>query len=146
MFRLSVLLCGLLLTVGIGRADWQELQALDRNAPILVISGFVTDAGKFISSTHDSVLVDTRAGQVKVAKDDIDEIFVFRSRTERVRSGLVWGGVAAGATAAAMFPTFARFSNPNFAAPAMFTVSNGASLGVLRYQTAKMKRIYRRTK
>jgi hypothetical protein len=117
-------------------------------APILVKSGFVTDAGRFIRSTSDSVSIDTRNGQITLAKDDddIDEVIVFRSRSDRTRKGLLWGGVAAAVTAAAMFPMFANFSNPNFVIPSTFTAANGASVGLGSYRSAKTKRIYRRAK
>ena len=132
--------------LGVGRADWQDVQAVEPGAPILLKSGFVTDAGKFVRSTSDSVSIDTRSGQVTVAKDDIDEVFVFRSRSERARKGLLWGGVAAAATAAALFPIAANLSRPNFVAPSILTASNGASVGLGSYWGGKTKRIYRRTK
>jgi hypothetical protein len=146
MTRLSVLIGGFLLTLGVVRADWQQVQSVEPGTPILVKSGFVSDAGKFVRSTPDSVLIDTRAGQVTVAKDDIDEVLVFRSRPNRVRSGLLWGGVAAGVTAAAMFPMFAGLSSPNYVVPSTMTAANGASFGLGGYMRGKTKRIYRRTR
>jgi hypothetical protein len=143
---LYFLICGSLLTLGIGRADWQQVESLVAGTPILVKSGFVTDAGKLLRSAPDSISIDTRAGQVTVAKNDIDEVIVFRSRADRVRKGLLWGGVAAGVTAAVMFPIFARLSSPNFVAPSTLTVANGVSLGIGGYRTSQIKRIYRRTK
>ncbi len=50
---------------------------MDPGAPILVKSGFVTDAGTFVRSASDSVSIHTRNGQVTIAKDDIDEVIVF---------------------------------------------------------------------
>jgi hypothetical protein len=144
MIRLRFLILALLL-VGIGRADWQEVQSVKPGAPILVVSGFVTDAGKFVRSTTDSLSIETRAGEVTLAKDDIDEVVVFRSRTDRIRSGLLWGGVAAAATAAVLFPMTARLSNPHYGASSAVTASNGAAIGVGRYVSSKTKRIYRRT-
>src|SRR5262245_45051081 len=146
MLRFCSLVCGSLLALGVTRADWQDVQSLDPGAPILVKSGFVTDAGRFLRSTSDSVSIDTRNGQVTVAKDDIDEVIVFRSRSDRARKGLLWGGVAAAATAAVMFPLFANLSNPNFVVPSTLTAANGASVGLGSYRSAKTKRIYRRTK
>ena len=63
---------------------------MDPGAPILVKSGFVTDAGTFVRSASDSVSIHTRNGQVTIAKDDIDEVIVFRSRSDRTRKGLLW--------------------------------------------------------
>ena len=146
MSRFCFLIFGCLLTFGEGRADWQEVQSVSPGAPISVKLGFVTDAGKFVRSTSDSVSIDTRNGQVTIAKDDIDEVIVFRSRADRTRKGLLWGGVAAGVTAAVMFPIFAGLSTPNFVAPSVLTAANGASMGLGSYRGAKTKRIYRRTK
>jgi hypothetical protein len=146
MLRYWFLICGSLLTLGVGRADWQDVQSLGPGAPILVKSGFVTDAGTFVRSTSDSVSIHTRSGQVTIAKDDIDEVTVFRSRSDRTRKALLWGGVSAAATAAVMFPIFANFSNPNFIAPSTLTATNGALVGFGNYRNAKTKRIYRRSK
>jgi hypothetical protein len=146
MLRFCFLICSSLLTFGVGRADWQDVKSVDPGAPILVKSGFVTDAGRFVRSTSDSVTIDTRNGQVTVAKDDIDEVIVFRSHSDRTRKGLLWGGVAAGVTAAAMFPIFANFPSPNFVVPSTLTAANGAAVGLSSYRNGKTKRIYRRTK
>jgi hypothetical protein len=89
--------------------------------------------------------IETRAGEVTLAKDDIDEVVVFRSRTDRIRSGLLWGGVAPAATAAALFPMTARLSTPQYGAASALTASHGTTFGVGRYVTSKTKRIYRRT-
>jgi len=130
----------------VGRADWQDVQSVDPGAPILVKSGFVTDAGTFVRSASDSVSIHTRNGQVTIAKDDIDEVIVFRSRSDRTRKGLLWGGVAAATTAAVMFPIFANFSNPNFIVPSALTATNGSMFGIANYRSSKTKRIYQRTK
>ena len=145
MLRFCFLIVGCLLTFGVGRADWQEVQSVNPGAPISVKSGFVTDAGRFVRATSDSVSIETRNGQIIIAKDDIDEVIVFRSRADRTRKGLLWG-VAAGVTAAALFPIVASFSSPNFVAPSVLTAANGASVGLGSYRGAKTKRIYRRSK
>jgi hypothetical protein len=144
MIRVGLLICGLLLTSVIGSADWRQLQAVDSGTAILVNSGFLSDAGKLVSSTADSVIIETRNGHVTVARDDIDEVFVFRSRHDRMRSGLLWGGVAAGVTAAVIFPIFARLTNPSLVAPTTLTATNGVSIGLTRYMSGKTKRIYHR--
>jgi hypothetical protein len=146
MVRFCLLFCGVILTAGIGFADWRQVQSLDAGTPILVRSGFVADAGKLVRSTPDSVLIDTRTGQVTVAKDDIDEVIVFRSRSARIRRGALAGGVAAGATAAVAFPLFSTFQHSNIAAPTIMTAVNGFSLGFGGYMGGKTKRIYRRSK
>lgn len=146
MVRLCILFCGVILTAGIVLADWQQVQAIDPGTAILVRSGFVTDAGKLVRSTPDSILIDTRTGQVTVAKNDIDEVIVFRARAARVRRGALWGGVAAGATAALTFPVFATSSHSNVATPTIMTVANGFSFGLGGYMGGKTKRLYRRSK
>ena len=145
MIRLCFLIVGACLTAGIGLADWRQVQLLDPGTPILVRAGFVIDAGKLVRSTPDSVLIETRAGQVTVVKDDIDEVVIFRSRPDRVRRGVLWGAIAAGVTAAISFPVFANSSRPNLATPSMLTVSNGATFGLSGYMQ-KTQRIYRRSK
>jgi hypothetical protein len=44
-------------------ADWQQVESMRPCAPILVRSGFVTDAGKFVGATADAVTVETQRGQ-----------------------------------------------------------------------------------
>jgi hypothetical protein len=144
MTGVCLLISALLLSSGIASADWQQLQTVDPGAPILVNSGFLSDAGKFVNATADSVIIETRNGHVTLAKDDVDEVFVFRSRNDRVRSGLLWGGVAAGVTAAVLFPMAARLSTASLTVPTSLTVSNGTSIGLARYMSGKTKRIYRR--
>ena len=110
----------------------------------MVHSGFMTDAGKFVSATAESVVVDTMAGAVTIAKNDIDRVVVFRSRGERVHADLLKGGIAAGLTAAALFPPPATLSRPHYIVPAASTAVNGAALGFTGYFTGRYKRIYRR--
>lgn len=139
-----ILILAALFLGGVARADWQQVQSLRTGEPIMVHSGFVTDAGKFVSATSDAVVLDTRAGAVTVAKGDIDDVLVYRSHGERVHSGLLKGGIAAGLTAALLFPLSAGLAHPTYAAPAAATASNGASVGLVGYLFGRTKRIYRR--
>ena len=120
------------------------MTALKPGSAILVQSGFVTDAGEFVSATGTSVVVKTRTGQVTIAKDEIDDVQVLRARGDRVRAGLLWGGVMAGATAGMMFPLTARLTNPHYLPAGIMTAANGTSIGLSRYRYLKTKRIYRR--
>jgi hypothetical protein len=140
---IAVCIC-VALAPAIGRADWQEVQSFAVGEPILVRTGFVVDAGKFVSATPDSVVVQTQTGPVTVAKSDVDEVLVFRSAHDRVTSGLIWGGVAAGATAAVFFPLTATMTHPNYGLAALVTASNGAVLGLGHGIFVRTKRIYRR--
>jgi hypothetical protein len=128
----------------IGRADWQEVQSVQPGAPILVQSGFLSDAGKFVSATTDTLVVETRAGLVTISKGDIDQVLVFRSKHERLNNGLFWGGVAAGVTAAAFFPLMASLSHSNYALAGSLTATNGTTIGLTRFVGTRVKRIYRR--
>jgi hypothetical protein len=146
MTNRSILLCAALLSMAaVGRADWQQVESIMPGAPILVRAGFVTDAGKFVSATADAVTVDTQTGRFTVRKNDVDDVLVFRSRSERVHRALLIGGVAAGATAAAFFPLFSTLAHPDYAIPAITTAGNGASFGLVGFRTGLTKRIYRRT-
>jgi hypothetical protein len=145
MLRHSMLLfAALLLTEGIGRADWQQVQSVQIGAPILVQSGFVSDAGKFVSATTDALVVETRTGTVTLPKGDIDQVLVFRSKRDRANAGLLWGGVAAGATAAVFFPLTARLVHPSYVAAGIVTATNGTTIGLTRYIANRTKQIYRR--
>lgn len=146
MIRSVVLLGGFLLSLGTACADWQELQSMKPGTPILVNSGFVSDAGKLVRTTPDALSIETRTGQVTVAKDDIDEVFVFRTRPDRIRSGLLWGGIAAGVTAAVVFPVASSLTKPQYLTSALVTATNGTSIGIARIASSKVKRIYQRGK
>src|SRR5260370_849777 len=108
---LLVLFCGIF-AAGFAFADWTAVQAIEPGAPIMVRSGFVTDAGRFVSATADAVVVETRAGKSTIGKDEIDDVIVYRSQKDRTHRALLWGGIAAGGTAAAFFPLTARLANP----------------------------------
>lgn len=138
-----ILVSALFLIAGVSQADWQQVQAIQAGAPIMVRSGFVTDAGKFISAGADSVTVEMQTGQVTVRKADVDEVFVIRSHAERVHRGLLIGGIAAGATAAALFPLNATFAHPEYAFPSAMTAGNGVTFGLMGSRN-RFKRIYRR--
>ena len=145
MLRQAVVVLAVLVVFGgIVRADWQQVQSIQPGEPILVQSGFVSDAGKFVSATADELVVETRAGNVTVPKADIDQVFVFRSRLDRINGGLIWGGVAAGATAGVLFPLAARMVRPSYATAATVTAINGTSIGLARFIGNRTKRIYRR--
>ena len=116
---------------------------MQAGAPVMVRSGFVTNAGKFVRATADAVTVETQSGQVTVQKADVDDVYVFRSHVERVHKGLLFGGVAAAATAATFFPLTATFVHPSYIAPSVFTASNGVTFGLVGSRN-RVKRIYRR--
>lgn len=138
-----LLTVGLFLLSGVGRANWQQVQAMQTGAPIMVRSGFVTDAGKFVRASADDVTVQTQTSQVTVKRSDVDEVYVFRSHAERVHRGLLFGGIAAGVSAAAFFPLFATLAHPSYVIPAVTTASDGVSFGLVG-SLNRYKRIYRR--
>jgi hypothetical protein len=138
-----LLVTALFLLAGMCRADWQQVQAMQAGAPVMVRSGFVTNAGKFVRAGADAVTVETQTGEVTVQKSDVDEIFVFRSHAERVHRALLFGGIAAGAAAAASFPFAASVAHPNYLVPSMLMASNGVGLGLVSSRN-RVKRIYRR--
>jgi hypothetical protein len=131
------------LVAGVGRANWQQVEAMQSGAPIMVQSGFVTNAGKFVSATADAVTVQTQAGQVTVQKADVDDVYSFRSHAERVHRSLLFGGVTAGITAATLFPLASTFAHPNYAFASAFTAGNGVSVGLIS-SLNRVKHIYRR--
>ncbi len=144
MFKQAILLiAAMFLVAGVGRADWRQVEALQAGAPIMVRSGFVTNAGKFAGATADAVIVETQTGQVTVQKADVDEVYGFRSHTERVHRGLLFGGVAAGAAAAVFFPLTSTLVHPSYVGPSLVTASNGVSLGLIGFSN-RTKRLYRR--
>jgi len=138
-----LLVAALFLLAGIGRADWQQVEAMQAGAPIMVRSGFVTNAGKFVSASADAGTVQTQSGQATVQKVDVDDVFVFRSHAERLHRGLLFGGVAAGAAAAAFFPLTATLAHPNYIVPSVITASDGVTFGLIGSRN-RVKRIYRR--
>jgi len=117
---------------------------LDPGAAILVQSGFVSDAGKFVSATVDAVIVEIRTGQVTIAKNEIDRAYLFRSRNERIKAGFLWGGIAAGGTAAIMFPVVAQAANPRYTSAGIMTAAQGVAIGAGRMRAFATKRIYQR--
>jgi hypothetical protein len=133
----------LFLLAGVGRADWQQVEAMQVGAPIMVSSGFVTNAGKFVHASADEVTFQTQTVEVTVQKADVDQVYAMRSKAERVHRGLLFGGVAAGVAAAAMFPLASTIVRPNYVVPSVLTASNGASFGFTGY-LSRAKRIYRR--
>jgi hypothetical protein len=139
----TLLVAALFLLAGVGRADWQEVEAMQAGAPVMVRSGFVTNAGKFVRASADAVTVETQSGQVTVQKADVDDVYVFRSHAERVHKGLLFGGVAAAATAATFFPLTATLVHPSYIVPSVVTASNGVTLGLVGSRN-RVKRIYRR--
>lgn len=141
-----VLFAALLVVEGIARADWQQVQSVQPGVPILVQSGFVADAGTFVSATADTLVVETRAGKVTVPKTDIDQVLVFRSKRDRANSGLLWGGVVAGATAATFFPLTARLVHPSYITAGTMTAANGTTIGLTRFIVNRTMRIYRRNR
>ena len=46
---------------------------MQAGAPVMVRSGFVTNAGKFVRADADAVTMETQNGQVTVHKADVDE-------------------------------------------------------------------------
>src|SRR5438270_9701012 len=96
-----LLATGLFLLTGVGRADWRHVEEMQAGAPIMVHAGFVTNSGKFVRASPDAITVQTQSGDVIVLKADVDDVYIFRPHTERVHKGLLIGGIAAGATAAA---------------------------------------------
>jgi hypothetical protein len=143
MLKQAVLLASaLFLLTSVSRADWQQVEAVQAGAPVMVRSGFVTNAGKFVRADADAVTVETQTGQVTVQKADVDDVYVFRSHAERVHRGLLFGGVTAGATAAVFFPFTAALLHPNYVAPSVMTASNGVMLGFAGSRS-RVKRIYR---
>lgn len=138
-----LLSAALFLLAGVGRADWQQVEAMQAGAPIMIRSGFVTDAGKFVGATADAVTVQTQTGQVTVQKTDVDDVYVFRSHAERVHRGLLIGGIAAGVSAAAFFPLTSTFIHPNYAVPSVLAAGDGISFGLIGSRN-RFKRIYRR--
>jgi hypothetical protein len=145
MPKQAILLTAILfLLAGVSRAaDWQQVEAMQPGAPIMVRSGFVTNAGKFLRASANSVTVQTQTGEVTVQKADVNDVYAFRSRAERVHRSLLFGGVTAGVTAAAFFPLVSTFANPNYVFPSLMTASNGVSVGLLGSRN-RTKRIYRR--
>ncbi|HLH19427.1 MAG TPA: hypothetical protein VKX45_19550 [Bryobacteraceae bacterium] len=141
--QLILLVSGLFLLAGAGRADWQQVEAMQAGAPIMVTSGFVTNAGKFVRASADAVTLETQTGQVTVQKADVDDVYIFRSHAERVHRALLFGGIAAGATAAALFPLAAIAAHPNYVAPSIGTAGDGLAFGLVGSQH-RIKRIYRR--
>jgi hypothetical protein len=149
MPRQSLLVfAALLLVHGIGRADWHDVQSVEPGAPILVKAGFESDAGKFVSATDDAVVVETHSGEITVSRDEIDQVFVYRSRAERAKRGVLWAGVGAGVTAAVMFPAAAGLTHalvqPNYALAGALTGFNGWAIGAGTYYRSSTKRIYQR--
>jgi hypothetical protein len=139
-----LLVAALFLLAGVGRADWQEVEAMQAGAPVMVRSGFVTNAGKFVRASADAVTVETQSGQeVTVQKAEVDDVYVFRSHAERVHKGLLFGGVAAAATAATFFPLTATFVHPSYIASSVVTATNGVTFGLVGSRN-RVKRIYRR--
>jgi hypothetical protein len=138
-----LLVAALFLLAGIGRADWLQVQAVQAGAPIMVRSGFVTNAGKFVGASADAVTVQTQSGQVTVQKADVDDVYIFRSHAERVHRALLFGGVAAGASAAAFFPLAAALVHPSYVIPSVVTASDGVTFGLIGSGN-RVKRIYRR--
>ena len=63
---------------------------------------------------------------ITIRKDDIDEVFVFRSHRERVQAGLRMGGVADGR------------------GRGVLTAANGASFGLIGADARGIQRIYLR--
>ena len=144
MPRQAILLTtALFLSAGVGRADWQQVEAMQAGEPIMVSSGFVTSAGKFVHASADGVTVQTQTVEVTVQKADVDEVYAFRSKAERVHRGLLFGGVAASAAAAAFFPLTSILVHPNYVIPSVLTASQGVSFGLIGSRS-RIKRIYRR--
>jgi len=141
-------LAALLVANGIGRADWQTVQSIQPGAPILVKAGFEKDAGKFVSATDDAVVVETHSGEITISKAEIDQVFVYRTRGERVKKGVLWAGVGAGVTAAVMFPAAAGLSHalvqPNYALAGALTGFDAWAFGGSAYYRSSTKRIYQR--
>jgi hypothetical protein len=138
-----LLVAALFPLAGVGRADWQQVEAVQAGEPIMVRSGFVTNAGKFVRASADAVTVETQSGQATVQKADVDDVYVFRSHAERVHRGLLFGGVAAGAAAAAFFPLTATLARPSYAISSVITASDGITFGLIGSGN-RVKRIYRR--
>ena len=64
-------------------------------------------------------------------------MIVFRSRADRTRKGLLWGGVAAACHSCGYVPNIREFFEPNFVAPSVLTAANGASVGLASYRGRK---------
>jgi NhaP-type Na+/H+ and K+/H+ antiporter len=144
MAKQAILLTtALFLLAGVGRADWQQVEAMQAGAPIMVNSGFVTNAGKFVHASADAVTVQTQTVEVTVQKADVDAVYAMRSKAERVHRGLLFGGVAASAAAATFFPLTSILVHPNYVVPSVVTASNGVSFGLMG-SLNRIKRIYRR--
>lgn len=143
MPRQAILLTAVLLALaGVGRADWKQVEAMQSGEPILVRSGFVTDAGKFVRASADAVTVQMQTGQVTVQKADVDDVYIFRSHAERVHRALLFGGIAAGASAAAFFPLFATLAHPTYVVPSVTVAGDGLTFGLIG-SANRFKRIYR---
>lgn len=136
----------MILTLGICLAgnSWQNIEKLTPGAQIMVTSGFSTGIGRFVSATPDAVVFDSPAGQVTMARQEIDAVYIPGNGKLQVRKALLTGGLAAAGMAGFMFPMAARMSSPNYVLPGIATATTGVSFGMIGIRPAPAKRIYRR--
>lgn len=135
-----------ILTIGLCLAgnSWDNVGKLSPGAHILVTSGFTTEVGRFVSATADAMVFDSPAGQMTMAKKEIDAVYVPGNGKLQVKKALLTGGLAAAGIASFMFPMAARVSNPNYVLPSITTATTGVSFGMIGIRPAPAKRIYRR--
>lgn len=112
-------------------AGWDSVQRVTPDQKVEVTTRSETTKGTFISANDTAVVIRTKAGEQSIARADVRKVRI-SDPGKRVRSGLLWTAIGAGAGAGIGFAACPGCANEGngakFVAPA---TAAGAGLGAL---------------
>ena len=138
------LFCLLLAAATALAADWDAVQRIpiDHKIEVTTRNGSSTRA-VFLSATADALVVREKSGERSIARPDIRKVSV-HDPSRRIRDGLVWTAVGAGAGAGIGFAVCPHCPNEGhgekFVGPGVVI---GAALGALSFLSAPYRTVYK---
>lgn len=134
----------LLVAVTAFAADWEDVRHIAVDTKVEVTAQKTGQTrGTFVSASAEELVVRENSGQRSVARSDIREVRVLDSG-RRLRKGLMWMAIGAGAGVGAGFAACPSCSNEGsggkYVGPG---VAAGAALGALGFLSSPYRTVYK---